>query len=111
VNRLGLDAIYVLNVRAYTDRRAHVERELARFGLEAEFILDFDVPDLTPELEARWFGPGCWPGRRWKKKAAPIQDRSGSWWLGWRVGGRSGWRAKVRPKSPRCGDRSRRFGC
>jgi glycosyl transferase family 25 len=59
VNRLGLDAIYVLNVRAYTDRRAHVERELARFGLEAEFILDFDVPDLTPELEARWFVPGC----------------------------------------------------
>lgn len=58
-NRLGLDAIYVLNVRAYEDRRRHVTAELARFGLEAEFIHDFDVPDLTDRIETEWFAPGA----------------------------------------------------
>lgn len=55
----GLDEILVLNVRAYVDRREHVTRELARFGLSASFVNDYDVPDLTPELEARWFVPDC----------------------------------------------------
>ena len=55
MNPLGLDAIFVLNVRAYEARRRHVEAELARFGLRAEFVHDHDVAELTPEVEARWF--------------------------------------------------------
>jgi len=51
----GLDRIYVINVRSFEDRRRHVTAELARFGLEAEFILEWDAVDLTPDLEAHWF--------------------------------------------------------
>lgn len=55
MNALGLDRIYVVNVRAFEDRRRHVSAELARFGLEGEFVHDWDAVDLTPEVEARWF--------------------------------------------------------
>ena len=56
---LGLDAIYVINVRAYEARRLHVTRELARFGLHGEFVFDHDAMDLTPETESPWFVPGA----------------------------------------------------
>jgi len=55
---LGLDAILVINVRSFVDRRLHVEAELARFGLTGEFIHDFDADDITPELDRRWFAGG-----------------------------------------------------
>lgn len=55
MNALGLDAIYVLNVRAYEDRRRHVTAELQRFGLVAEFIHDFDIADITPAIDREWF--------------------------------------------------------
>ena len=66
MNALGLDAIYVLNVRAYEDRRRHVMAELQRFGLAAEFIHDFDVADLTPATDREWFAAGAPlnPGQR-----------------------------------------------
>lgn len=54
-NHLGLDRIYVINVRAFEDRRRHVLAELARFGLDCEFIHEFDAVDLTPELDVRYF--------------------------------------------------------
>jgi glycosyl transferase family 25 len=54
---MGLDAIYVINVRAYEARRQHVKRELDRFSLEGEFIFEMDASDLTPEVEASWFLP------------------------------------------------------
>lgn len=56
--KFGLDALYVINVRSYEERRLHVTRELARFGLEAEFIHELDTADLTPELDREWFAPG-----------------------------------------------------
>lgn len=55
MNALGLDRIYVINVRAFEDRRRHVTAELARFGLEGEFVHEWDAMDLTPEIETRWF--------------------------------------------------------
>ncbi len=55
--KFGLDALYVINVRSFEERRMHVTRELARFGLEAEFIHELDTVDLTPELEREWFTP------------------------------------------------------
>jgi glycosyl transferase family 25 len=54
-NHLGLDRIYVINVRAFEDRRRHVLAELARFGLDCEFIHEFDAVDLTPEIDTRYF--------------------------------------------------------
>lgn len=58
MNRLGLDAIYVINVRSFEVRRRHVAGELAKFGLTGEFVHEYDSVDLTPEIEARWFVEG-----------------------------------------------------
>lgn len=54
----GLDAIYVLNVKAFHERLASITAQLASLGLTAEIIQDWDPADLTPEAEARWFVPG-----------------------------------------------------
>lgn len=52
---LGLDAILVINVRRFVERRRHVEAQLARFGLRAEFVHEHDAEDITPEQDRRWF--------------------------------------------------------
>lgn len=54
-DRLGLDAILVINVRRFEERRRHVEAELARFGLHGEFVHVHDAEDITPEQDRRWF--------------------------------------------------------
>jgi glycosyl transferase family 25 len=58
VDALGLDAILIINVKSFTERRRHVEAQLARFGLVGEFIHDFDADEITPELDRRWFAGG-----------------------------------------------------
>lgn len=55
---LGLDAIYILNVKAFDERLRAISAQLARLGLHAEVIQMWDPPDITPEAEARWFVPG-----------------------------------------------------
>lgn len=55
---LGLDAIYVLNVKAFEERLRSITAQLARFGLAAEVIQAWDPAEITPEVEARWFVPG-----------------------------------------------------
>ena len=52
---LGLDAILIINVKDFVERRRHVEAQLARFGLRGEFMHDFDADEITPELDRRWF--------------------------------------------------------
>lgn len=53
-----LERIYLINVRSFTDRLAHASAELARFGLSAEPVHEWDAADLTAEIEARFFNPG-----------------------------------------------------
>ena len=55
VQALGLDALIIINVKRFTERRRHVEAELARFGLRGEFMHDFDADEITSELDRRWF--------------------------------------------------------
>ena len=55
VRALGLDALLIINVKSFEERRRHVEAQLARFGLRGEFIHDFDADEITPELDRRWF--------------------------------------------------------
>jgi glycosyl transferase family 25 len=50
-----LDHIYVLNVKKFTQRRDFMEKQLARYELEAEFIFDWDVDELTDEINERYF--------------------------------------------------------
>ncbi len=56
INQL-VDAVYVLSVRSFDDRIAHVRREMARHGIEFEFLFEFD-PDAIPDhLIRRMFAP------------------------------------------------------
>lgn len=51
----GLDGICVVNVKAFTDRRAHIEKELSRFGLQGEFVLEHDAHEITPQLNDQYY--------------------------------------------------------
>jgi len=52
---LAVDAVYVLTVKTFADRIAHVERELSRHGIRFEFVLDHDAAELDDATIARWF--------------------------------------------------------
>ena len=52
-----LDAIYVLNVKKFTNRRVFMEQQLAKENLYAEFIFDWDADELNDEIVARYFSP------------------------------------------------------
>jgi glycosyl transferase, family 25 len=43
---LAIDAVFVLSVKTFADRTAHVTRELGRYGIPFEFIFDFDAAEL-----------------------------------------------------------------
>ena len=55
---LALDAIYVLNVKAFEARLKSITAQLAGFGLEAEIIQQWDPANITAEVDERWFAPG-----------------------------------------------------
>jgi GR25 family glycosyltransferase involved in LPS biosynthesis len=61
--RLDVDRVYVIHVRnGAEDRAASIELQLARLGIEFEYVLDGDCDQLTPEVMARWFrGPMATP--------------------------------------------------
>jgi glycosyl transferase family 25 len=62
---LGLDAILVINVKRFTDRRRHVEDQLARFGLAGEFIHAFDAEEITEAIDRQTFeGNELNPGQK-----------------------------------------------
>jgi glycosyl transferase family 25 len=52
---LGLDAILIINVKSFVERRRHVEAQLARFGLSGDFIHEYDADEITAELDQRYF--------------------------------------------------------
>src|ERR1700731_2805104 len=60
-NPLAVDAVYVLAVKTFRERIAHVTGELARHGIPFEFIFEFDVPDIDDRLVARRFGEADMP--------------------------------------------------
>lgn len=50
-----LDRIFVLNVKSFTQRRSFMEQQLNKFGLSAEFIFDWDIDEITPEIINEFF--------------------------------------------------------
>ncbi|HXY05553.1 MAG TPA: glycosyltransferase family 25 protein [Burkholderiaceae bacterium] len=52
-----VDAVLVVSVRSFHDRIAHIRAEMGRFGIEFEWIFDFDPDSITPELLERTFAP------------------------------------------------------
>jgi O-antigen ligase/GR25 family glycosyltransferase involved in LPS biosynthesis len=52
-----VDAVFVLSVRSFHDRIAHIERELNRHRIAFEWIFEHDAKDLTQELIDSRFAP------------------------------------------------------
>jgi glycosyl transferase family 25 len=52
---LAIDAVFVLSVKTFADRIAHVTRELGRFGIPFELVLDFDAAELDEPTILRHF--------------------------------------------------------
>lgn len=55
-NRL-VDAVYVLSVRSFADRIAHIEAEMARHGIDFDFVFDFDANAIPDDLIESRFAP------------------------------------------------------
>ena len=52
-----VDAVFVVSVRSFTDRIAHIRAELARHGIDFEFIFEFDANAIPDDLIAARFAP------------------------------------------------------
>ncbi|HUI98155.1 MAG TPA: glycosyltransferase family 25 protein [Xanthobacteraceae bacterium] len=55
---LAIDAVFVLSVKTFAGRIAHVKQELARFGIPFAFIFEFDADALDDATIARHFNGG-----------------------------------------------------
>ncbi len=54
VNRL-VDAVYVMTVKSFSDRIAHMQSELDRHGITFEFMFDHDAHEIDPAESERLF--------------------------------------------------------
>src|SRR3979490_3625093 len=58
LGELAIDAVFVLSVKSFAERIAHVRRELERFGIAFEFVFDFDAAELDDATIQRHFAAG-----------------------------------------------------
>ena len=61
---LGIDAVFVLSVKTFADRIAHVTPRAGRFGIAFEFIFDFDAAELDDATIRQHFVAGGPPMKR-----------------------------------------------
>ena len=52
-----VDAVLVVSVRSFHDRIAHINAEMARFGIAFEWVFDFDPETIPPGLIDKTFAP------------------------------------------------------
>ena len=52
-----VDKVYVLSVKSFKDRIRHVKEEMAKHNIKFEFVFDYDIPELTPNLLKKNFAP------------------------------------------------------
>lgn len=52
-----VDAVFVLSVKSFHDRIAHIEQELAAHGIAFEWIFEHDAVELAPQLIESTFAP------------------------------------------------------
>ncbi len=45
----GIDKVFVLSVKSFSDRINHMTKELGEHKINFEFVFDFDIPDLQNE--------------------------------------------------------------
>ena len=76
---LAIDAVFVLSVKTFADRIAHVNAELGRFGIPFEFIFDFDAAELDDATIAQYFVASSAPPM--KKQASLTLKHTQAWRL------------------------------
>lgn len=52
-----VDAVYVLSVRSFEQRIAHIQAQMARHGIRFEFMFEHDAVAMDPQLVQATFGP------------------------------------------------------
>ena len=53
-----LGEVYVAHVKkGYEDRERHIDEMMGRLGVSFTYMLDGDIPDITPERSAAYFSP------------------------------------------------------
>jgi glycosyl transferase family 25 len=50
MEKLSIDAVFVLSVRTFEDRIKHVKQQMALHQIPYQFIFEFDIPELNTEL-------------------------------------------------------------
>jgi glycosyl transferase, family 25 len=50
----GIDKVYVLSVKTFSDRITHISNELSKHNIDFEFIFDFDVDDIKEQDLAKF---------------------------------------------------------
>ncbi len=58
IQTIDAEKIFVAHVKSgYESRRTSIVKQLSRFNLSFEFMLDGDIEDITADLKYRWFLP------------------------------------------------------
>ena len=50
MEKLSIDAVFVLSVRTFEDRIQHVKQQLASQGIDYQFIFEFDIAELNSDI-------------------------------------------------------------
>ena len=50
MDKLSVDAVFVLSVKTFEDRINHVKKQMALHQIEYQFVFDFDIPDLSTSI-------------------------------------------------------------
>jgi glycosyl transferase family 25 len=50
-----IDRVYVLTVKTFSDRIAHIENEMRKHQIDFQFVFSFDIPDMDDELLGKTF--------------------------------------------------------
>ncbi|NCX93289.1 MAG: hypothetical protein EBX40_01260 [Gammaproteobacteria bacterium] len=48
--------VYVLSVKTFKDRIAHIQKEMAKHNIPFEFVFEHDANEMDPELVLKVFG-------------------------------------------------------
>lgn len=51
--------VLIIHAKHLTDRLRHMEQQMKDWPGKVDYILDYDKSELTDELLAEWFQPGC----------------------------------------------------
>jgi len=50
MDKLSVDAVFVLSVRTFEDRINHIKKQMALHNIQYQFIFQFDIPELNAEI-------------------------------------------------------------